>query len=62
MKAKVDADKCIGCGLCEATCPEVFRLNNDVSQVIVDTIPPEAQENCRQAADNCPVQAISLDE
>jgi ferredoxin len=62
MKAKVDADKCIGCGLCEATCPEVFRLNNDVSQVIVDTVPPEAQENCRQAADNCPVQAISLDE
>ena len=62
MKAEVDKDKCIGCGLCEATCPEVFRLNNDISEVIVDTVPPEAGETCRQAVDNCPVQAISLNE
>ena len=62
MKAEVDKDKCIGCGLCEATCPEVFKLNNDISQVIVDRVPPEARDSCQQAADNCPVQAISLDE
>ncbi len=62
MKAEVDANTCIGCGLCEATCPEVFRLNNDISQVIVDTVSVEARENCRQAADICPVQDISLKE
>ena len=62
VKAKVDADTCIGCGLCEATCPEVFKLNSeDVSEVIVEVVTPEAEAKCREAADNCPVQAISLD-
>ncbi len=63
MKAKVDENACIGCGLCEATCPEVFKLNdNDTSEVIVDTVPPEAESSCREAAGSCPVQAISLEE
>jgi len=63
MKATVNANVCIGCGLCEATCPEVFKLNsNDTSEVIVDTVPHESEANCRQAAENCPVQAISLKE
>jgi ferredoxin len=63
MKAKVDVDSCIGCGLCAATCPEVFKLNeDDISEVIVDTVPPEAEAKCREAAENCPVQAITLEE
>jgi len=63
MKARVDADACIGCGLCEATCPEVFKLGgDDVSQVIVEVVPPESEAKCSEAADNCPVQAITLDE
>ncbi len=63
MKAKVNADVCIGCGLCEATCPEVFKLNDkDISEVIVDTVPPGAKASCREAAGNCPVHAISLEE
>lgn len=40
MKASVDRDICIGCGLCEITCPEVFELDDEmVSTVIVDEIP-----------------------
>ena len=63
MKAKVDAETCIGCGLCEATCPHVFKLNeNSISEVIVDSVPLEAEANCREAVDGCPVRAISLEE
>lgn len=29
MRAFVDQDMCIGCGLCEGTCPEVFRMNDE---------------------------------
>ena len=28
MRAFVDQDMCIGCGLCEGTCPEIFQMND----------------------------------
>jgi ferredoxin len=63
MKAKVDENACIGCGLCEATCPDVFKMNdNDIAEVIVDPVPPEAQASCREAAEGCPADAISIEE
>jgi ferredoxin len=63
MKAKVDENACIGCGLCEATCPEVFRMNDsDIAEVIANPVPSEAEETCREAAEGCPVDAIALEE
>lgn len=49
-------DNCIGCGACEATCPEVFELNGDGVAVAkdVDTANPAAKE----AMEGCPVDAI----
>ncbi|TLM77182.1 MAG: ferredoxin, partial [Actinobacteria bacterium] len=29
MRPVVDCGTCIGCGLCEETCPEVFRVADD---------------------------------
>lgn len=63
MKAKVDENACIGCGLCESTCPEVFKMNDDnIAEVIVDQVPAEAEASCREAEENCPTDAISLEE
>ena len=39
MKAHVDRRGCIACGLCVATCPEVFQFEDGLSSVIVDEIP-----------------------
>ncbi|MFW6169782.1 MAG: ferredoxin [Planctomycetota bacterium] len=62
MKAVVDQETCTGCGLCPDICPEVFELNDDIACVTVDTVPPEAEDTCREAAESCPVEAISIEE
>jgi ferredoxin len=61
VKATVDEDLCTGCGLCESTCPEVFELQDDLAVVKVDTVPKDAEESCKQAAEDCPVEAISCE-
>ena len=62
MMAFVDKDMCTGCGLCPDICPEVFELIDDVATVKVDIVPKESENTCREAADSCPVEAISLKE
>ncbi len=62
MKAEVKAEECIGCMLCVSTCPDVFEMNDDnVAAVKVTPVPAEAEASCREAADNCPVDAIILE-
>ena len=60
MKVRIK-DSCTACGLCVETCPEVFEMGADFSQVIVDQVPPELKETTLQAADECPVEAIVVE-
>jgi len=54
---KVDKNKCIGCGLCAGMCPETFQMDlNGKSEVIKD----EVTDCAKNAAANCPVEAISV--
>lgn len=62
-RAFVDKSLCIGCGLCTQICPQVFEMgDDDKSHVKIDPVPPEAEESCHQAADQCPVSAIRIEE
>ncbi len=61
MKATVDADLCSGCELCTQTSPEVFEMQGDVAVVKVDPIPPELEGSAKEAADDCPVEAIKIE-
>jgi len=54
-------DECTGCGLCETTCPEVFELD-DVASVKADANFNEFEEYVKQAAEECPVEAIEIEE
>ena len=60
MKAVVDQEACVGCGLCADTCPEVFEMEGSVAKVIVETVPEDAEESCKDAASACPVEAIKV--
>jgi ferredoxin len=61
MKATVDKETCIGCGLCEEICPEVFTMGGDMIAVaLAGDIEPGLEEKARDAAASCPVEAISL--
>lgn len=63
MKAKVDKDTCIGCGLCPATCPEVFSLEEDgLAVAISGDIPTDQEDDAEAARDGCPVSAIDIEE
>ncbi len=62
MKAVVDADECTGCELCSQTCPEVFEMEDDIAIVKGDEVPGNAEETCRQAVEECPVECITIED
>lgn len=62
MKVKVDEETCIGCGVCVDTCPEVFELVDDKAKAKVNEVSKDLVGSCKEAADNCPVEAIELKE
>lgn len=62
MKAHIDKDGCISCGVCPSVCPEVFRMaEDDLAEVYVDEIPKESEAEAMQAAEECPVAVITIE-
>ena len=62
MKAIVNQDTCIGCGLCISTVPEVFEVNADGKAEACGHTTDENRAAEQEAIDACPVQAISAED
>lgn len=58
MTVTVDAGRCIACGMCAYTAPEVFRIVGKASSVIAQPENPDSR--VRDAANGCPVNAIAI--
>ncbi len=59
MKASLDRDGCISCGLCPSICPDVFRMADDgIAEVYREDVPAEAEEQAVEAQESCPVSVI----
>ena len=63
MKVVVNRDNCIGCGACEAICPEVFQLDDEgLSTVICDNFEEVDENTIIEAVEGCPTSAIEKEE
>ena len=57
-KVSVDIATCVGCGLCEQSCPEVFEVQGDgVAHVKANSC---EQHNLSEVAEQCPVSSIKV--
>lgn len=61
MKAIIDKESCMGCELCVDICPEVFEMAGNVAKAKISKTPQEYMKSCREAAKECPVDAISIE-
>ncbi|MCI7125019.1 MAG: ferredoxin [Agathobaculum sp.] len=62
MNVKIDRDGCVSCGLCEMTCPAVFRIADDgLAEVHHQPASAAEESGAQQAAGGCPVSVIHTD-
>lgn len=54
----VNQQACIGCGSCQATCPAVFEIGNDMKAHVKKGQEKSKLPCVKEAADSCPVNAI----
>ncbi|MCX5340755.1 ferredoxin [Streptomyces atratus] len=62
MRITVDAERCVGSGMCVLTAGEVFDQRQDDGKAIVlrPEPPAETRDSVREAVDLCPAAAIAL--
>jgi len=60
MKAVVDMDACIGCGLCAQVAPDVYEMQDDKAVAKMGEIPADMEGDAKSGADQCPVSAITV--
>lgn len=61
LRIWVDHDVCVGNAMCETIAPKVFRLDDNRQSEVVDPA-ADSVEKILEAAENCPVSAIFVED
>ena len=59
LRVSVDLNICVGNAMCETYAPKVFVLNDDRQSTVADPN-GDTFENIMEAAQDCPVSAITV--
>jgi ferredoxin len=63
LKVRVDTARCIGAGQCVLRAPQAFDQQENGIVILLEASPsPELHAAVREAADQCPAQAIIIEE
>lgn len=62
MKAQINAELCVGCGLCADSCAEVFEMEENKAKVKANPVPADSEDCCKKMKEDCPVEAIEIEE
>jgi ferredoxin len=63
MKIIVDKSKCSSIGLCEATAADIFEIGADGAlHILMADIGEDRRTDLEQACENCPTQALSIED
>ncbi|MDD5292521.1 MAG: ferredoxin [Candidatus Omnitrophica bacterium] len=58
-KVTIDESTCVGCGLCEQNCPNVFEIQGDGLAHVKNFTDPGC--NLAEIVEQCPVSAIKVE-
>ena len=61
LRVRVDHTRCVGNAMCTAIAPGVFTLNDDRQSEVVNPA-GETKGKILEAAENCPVSAIQVED
>jgi ferredoxin len=62
MKIVLDRAKCTGIGICEATAPTVFEVDDDGELIVLsEEVPTGAETEVLEAVEGCPTLALRLE-
>ena len=62
MEVSIERQDCISCGLCVATCPEVFHFADDGLAEVIQQPTSGQEDAAKAAAEGCPVSIIYVEE
>ncbi|GAA1505998.1 ferredoxin [Nocardioides humi] len=63
MRVRVDQAKCMGHGVCCVNAPDIFKIGDDDHAYVESEVVPAGREEAAQmGAQNCPEQAIDVEE